>query len=521
MIATAPSTGIEIDNIGPIEHLSLAAAPGTITVLRANNGKGKSTALDAIAALTRGGSKLESRDGTVGGTASGFGVTIKVGRGGSNRRTGELEVVAVEDKLSIADFVDPPVKEPVAADARRLKALVSLVGLVARPELFHEIAGGKEEFDLIVRPETLKATDPIALAEGIKRDLEAASRIQNTMAERLFGEMQSKLAAVEGLDLTAECDGDMLQFLLERALNELSKLQQRKVDADSEQERRRQAQRSLDEATQSHTGLTVPEARRAVEAAEAARDAARGAVESQQSALEVIRDQLREAEILLSQRKGVFFGLEADVQTAKQAVANSERHNVTLATWQQTLADHAVATAPTEAELTGARCAVGLARLANENGVLIRAAKQRQAEAAQLDEERKQAVKRCESLRNAAQSVLDVLAGGVKALVPGLVIDNEFRIRVPHAIRGECYYADLSHGERWKLALNIAVAAFDRKGERGVLAIPQEAWEALDGINRRVIADHVAETDLIVFTAESIKSVNDPAANRLSVEVLA
>ncbi len=448
MIATAPSTGIEIDNIGPIEHLSLAAAPGTITVLRANNGKGKTTALDAIAALTRGGSKLESRDGTVGGTASGFGVTIKVGRGGSNRRTGELEVVAVEDKLSIADFVDPPVKEAVAADARRLKALVSLVGLVAQPELFHEIAGGKEAFDSIVRPETLKATDPIALAEGIKRDLEAASRIQNTKAERLFGEMQAKVAAVDGLDLTAECDGDVLQFLLERSLSEMSKMQQRKADADSEQERRKQAQQSLDAASSNHTGLTVQEAQRAVESAESARDAARRSVEGQQSAVDVIRDQWRDAELLLSQRRGDLQSSESAVLMAKRAVADAERHNVTIATWQQTLADHAVATAPTEAEIDHAARVVKVARLANETGVLIRAAKQRQAEAAQLDEERKLAVKRCESLRDAAKSVLDVLAGGVKSLVPGLVIDNEFRIRVPHAIRGECYYADLSHGER-------------------------------------------------------------------------
>ena len=142
--AVADEPGVVINNIGPIEHLELAAKPGTITVLRGNNGRGKSTALDAISALTRGGTGLESRDGTVGGTASGFGVQIKVGRGGANRRTGDLIVTAVEDRLSIADFVDPPVKDPVAADSRRLKALVGLVGLVAKPEMFHELVGGPE-----------------------------------------------------------------------------------------------------------------------------------------------------------------------------------------------------------------------------------------------------------------------------------------------------------------------------------------------------------------------------------------
>ena len=529
MIATANETkrrlpssqpGITIENIGPIEHLELDAKPGTITVLRGQNGKGKSTALDAISALTRGNGGLESRDGTVGGQASGFGVSIKVGRGGQNRRTGELEVVAVEDKLSIADFVDPPVKDPVAADSRRLKALVSLVGLVAQPDLFHAICGGKEQFDSLVKPETLKSTDPIELAERIKRDLEAASRIATTRAERLFGEMQAKHASIDGLDLKAEHNGDVLQRQYDAALSALSALEERQRSAASIVTRRQQAQVSLDNAAASYNGPTVQQARAAVDQAIAAKETAWNAVQQQQAVVDQIKQQLQAAEITLNDKQAEWMSRGKDISAARDTLVSCERHNMTIATWQQTLEEDAVTNAPTGEAIEHARGVVKVARLANETGVLIRSGLQRQAEAESLDAERKAAVKQSESLREAAKSVLDVLAAGVKSLVPGLVIDNQFRIRVPHAVRTECYYSELSHGERWKLALDIAVAAFTRKGEPGVLAIPQEAWEGLDGRNRRLIADHVAETDLIVFTAEAERSLGENA-NALSVEVLA
>ncbi len=513
--------GIVIDNIGPIEHLELDAKPGTITVLRANNGSGKSTALDAIAALTRGEGKLESRDGTVGGYAEGFGVSIKVGRGGQNRRTGDLEVVAVEDRLGIADFVDPPVKDPVAADARRLKALISLVGLTADPTIFHSLAGGAEQFAEIVKPDSLKTSDPVELAERIKRDFEAASRIQNTKAERLFGEMKAKLAANEGIDIAEECDAQALQTALEQALTEYAAKKQQRLDADTEQQRRDEARKRLEESQTSYKGPTVEEARQAVEAAERLRDAALAAVDSASAVVQSIREQLNAAELKLSEAKAHHASCGSDVLRAKQAVSEAERHNVTVATWQKTLADDAIATAPTEAELNIAKARVDDARERNERGVLIRDAIKRKAEAAKLDEERNEAVKRSESLREAARSVLDVLASGVKSLVPGIILDNTFRIVVPHPVRTTCFYAELSHGERWKLALDIAVAAFQRKGERGVLAIPQEAWEALDGVNRKVVAEHVAKTDLIVFTAEAERDAAAIDANKLKVEVVA
>ena len=43
-----------------------------------------------------------------------------------------------------------------------------------------------------------------------------------------------------------------------------------------------------------------------------------------------------------------------------------------------------------------------------------------------------------------------------------------------HEARSATFYADLSSGERWRIALDIAIQAV---GTGGLLVIPQEAWE--------------------------------------------
>ena len=505
MIAKAKkSEPVVLDNIGPIEHLELDAKPGTITVLRGLNGRGKTTALEAIDALTRGNGKLESRDGTVGGTAVGFGVQIKVGRGGANRRTGDLVVTAVEDKLSIADFVEPNLKDPVAADGRRLKALVALAGLTADPTMFESLCETPEEFRSVVKPESLEATDPVDMASRVKRDFEAASRLQTTKAERLFGEIKAKLAAIEGLNLVAEHDREVLQRRLEMAIAAQSALNERLQLAGRAALQRQQAESSLKNLVDGYTGPSLEDAAKAEQEALDERDCQQRLVEKAEDDLREFKADLQDANSRLSL-----------AIAAKKAAAERESSIEKIKTILE------VATAnepPSDAVLLDADHAVQAAQRQSEDGVLIRAAIARKNEAEALEASRVSAVKAAQSLRDAAVSTLDVLAAGVKSLVPGLKLDGQLRIVVPHHKRGECFYSDLSHGERWRLALDLAVSAFERKGQRGVLAIPQEAWEGLDAVNRKIIADHVATTDLIVFTAESNKELDDEGD--LSVAVI-
>lgn len=505
---------LTIDNIGPIEHLELDARPGTITVLRGMNGEGKSTVLETVDAITRGAGKLSSRDGTTGGKATGFGVTIKVGRGGANRRTGDLVVTAIEDRLSIADFVEPNLKDPYAADGRRLKALVSLAGVDADQSIYHELAGGAQAFAEFVKPQSLEATDPITLAENIKRDFEAQSRLARTRAERLFGEITAKRKANEGLNLQAESSEAALQKGLELWLAESAALNERMRLAAADRERREQAQRAL--ASAAAIELTR------LEQAEAQAVAEVDATEQERCELKLEIDELRQklnaAEDKLQGLNKTLVAQKCAVDSARSATNSARQQAEQVEEWRAFLDSPAIA-APATSVMDAAADEVQKAREAYSQGVLIRAALKREQEAELLEADRKAAVEQADRLRDGAKSVLEALAGQVKGLVPGLKLDPELRIIVPHQKRGECFYSDLSHGERWTMALDIAVAAFQRKGQPGVMAIPQEAWEGLDGRNRKLIAEHVAKKDLIVFTAEAERSIGHGSG--IEVDVLA
>ena len=114
---------VEIENVGPVEHLSLPIpVGGGIVVLKGRNGRGKTKAREAVDKLTSGRGAVSVRDGALRGQVSGFGATLKVAR--SATRSGVLEVESLDGKLSVADLVSPPVKEAAAADARRVKTLV-------------------------------------------------------------------------------------------------------------------------------------------------------------------------------------------------------------------------------------------------------------------------------------------------------------------------------------------------------------------------------------------------------------
>jgi L-lactate utilization protein LutC len=58
-------------------------------------------------------------------------------------------------------------------------------------------------------------------------------------------------------------------------------------------------------------------------------------------------------------------------------------------------------------------------------------------------------------------------------------------------------------GERWRIALEIVIAAV---GEGGLLVIPQEAWEGLDPQNREAIAQQAKSARVVILTAECADS---------------
>ncbi|MCX7671668.1 MAG: ATP-binding protein, partial [Anaerolineae bacterium] len=179
---------IQIENVGPIERLSIPLPEAGVVVLRGRNGCGKSHALDAVDALVTGRGRPPCRDGATKGRVAGCGVTLTIGR--SQRRSGEAEVQSLEGRLDITQLVEPPIQDPEAADVRRIKALIQLSGRSATVQDFAAMipdAAGLGLFD---------ADEPVALAGQIKRALEAEARRYEQAAEkeRVAAEVQQAQA---------------------------------------------------------------------------------------------------------------------------------------------------------------------------------------------------------------------------------------------------------------------------------------------------------------------------------------
>lgn len=496
--ATNPDALIILENIGPVERLELPARPGTITVLRGPNGSGKSTALRSIDAMTGTRSaKLSSRDGTVGGFAEGFGVTIKVARNGANRRLNDCLVAAVEDRLDIAQFVDPGLKDADAADLRRLKAMVNLVGAAVSLDSLYNLVGGREQFEAIVDLKSITSTDPIEVCDRVKRDFETAARAQTSQAEQAHAAAVAKLAENDGIDLDAPHDSEQLRAVQSRAIERRAEMTTARSAWLAQHKEAQLAATKLAEAQRAYTGQSLEDAGRSLEAGQARRDEQQKLVERLESELKSARQEL--------------VSIDREVTLCQQAVKAAKTHQDAIASWEWTVnAALALQEPCTEQELADAATAVSHAEAAVLLGGRVRDAIARREDALRRQRDAEQHRKRAELYRNAAQGTLDVLAESVKAASTRIRFSREFRLLVDHPQRGECFFADLSHGERWALALSMVLDVAKTRGVQAVLAIPQEAWEGLDAQNRRLIEETVSGTDLMVFTAEASDDLDAP-----------
>lgn len=497
---------LHVENIGPVKELNIPTTPGTIVVLEAPNGAGKSTVIDAVGAIAnRRSANLTSRDGTVGGFVEGFGVKITVGRNGANRRSGDSVVIGIEDKLNIADFVSPPVKDPAAADLRRTKALVQLTQTSPTLEQYYELVGGREHFDRLVADKSFESSDPVGTAERIKRALESAARVAQTSAETAHSSVVAKQKENEGIDLEAPHDEALLQAALEQAIKAESTLRQQQraaMDAVA-------SQALANEELQSNrrkvieNGLSVVTCQQKLQEANSDEAAALRQVTA-------LKESLAEAERVLT-------SMTHTRQMAEQQLKSAQDQEVTLRRCEEAVRLAVAVDCPTDDQIAEAITAVQAAREAMTTGVRVRDALRRKAEADVFEARAAEYRKTAEKLRTAAQRTMDVLSDVVKTISPRITINSSLRLVVTDHARGETYFDDLSAGERWRIAFDLAVEAFARRDERGLVAIPQEAWEGLDEDNRQAVIKAVEGTDLVVFAAQASR---DPGATGISVHVL-
>jgi len=454
---------ISIDHLGPIEHCDIPTVEGGgVVVLRGENGSGKTHALAGIEALATG-ERLPVQDGATRGAVEGWGMRITIGRRTTRRGALEVRLLEGEDPSLI---VDPRLKDPEVADAARLRALLRLVGAQPRIDTFAPIVSAIGDVHEIARPETIKAADLPDMAARLKRDLEAAARLEEGRRQNHEGE-----AAAHADDREVslrEIDLDEIRAVRDQAVIALEREEARAAEARKSAANGASARAQLDAAEASYDGPTV--------------DAARTAVREADGVVDDLRHQLADAERHL------------DAQRAALRLATA--HASMVEQWRRSI-DEADVSEVDDEHLEQLRGEAAAARSEHEDSVLLaqRQAGRRAHDAAAAKAAEAEA--RAGLLRDAAMATETVISEAFAAVAPEGMVYHGARLWTQTS-RGRTLFAELSDGERWSTAIGIAC----RVGCQ-VLVVPQHAYEALDPANRDAMRAAAQEHGVTVYTAEA------------------
>ena len=178
---------VNVADVGPIRKISIPIVPGEITLLTGYNGSGKSTAMAAVrTGVTGKNAGVTPRDGRPAGTVSVPGCTIRVGARVSKRGKPEGSYAIIEDGGGLGRLIDPGIKDPIAADRRRLEAILTATGTEYDEQAVEDFLGDDvhQEY-LLSRPAKTKSI------------VEAAAELKKFLQEK----------AREYEDAVSECNG--------------------------------------------------------------------------------------------------------------------------------------------------------------------------------------------------------------------------------------------------------------------------------------------------------------------------
>ncbi len=491
---------IEVRDVGPVERLRFTLPEnGGLVVLSGDNGAGKSTTLNAVGAALGQKNRLSKRDNTAGGSVKACGITIRVGE--QMRRAGELTVASLEDRLSIADLVDPGIADPAAADRRRLKALLTIRGDSTDADSWYDLLpGGEAEFKAIIPPEVIEETDLVVQAEGIKRAIEAKAREAEDAADNARRDAAAKREAAADVDVSQSDDDADLQAQLEAAIKAESVIRLKIDSAAAAKTERAEAEPKLAQAVAAYKGPTAAHAREELSRVQQAKSNA--------------DEQVARLERELESAKNLASQLARDVESATTVLQSAEAHEQLVASCQEILQAAEPKNVPTDADLEAAKQRTAEIRQAIANVGIVKRAKGQLAEAEELDATAKQHTDRATQLREAARGTDQILTDLIRDSGGDFIIGEDdkgrMRICVDHPQRGVIPFSECSPGEKWGYALPVAIAAV---GPGGMFTIPQEAFEALSPRNRQRIIDRLVGSGVTAITAL-------PADGDLRVDVL-
>jgi hypothetical protein len=480
---------IVAENLGPISSLEFSLEAPGVTVLVAPNGSGKTILLDSIQAAARGEGKLPLRDRTRKGKLEAFGACITIG--GTCRHTGAFEVTNLEGRFDLDGLVDPRLKNPIAADRARIKALVSLTGVEASVNLFrsHEAFA---DFDSVVTAESLATDDLIEMATKVKADYDNAALSRERLAERENGQALA-LVPPSDLDLDEESDPVILQAAYDEARDEVTRLaEQAKLAAKG----REAAEKS--KALLNELGADELQKQRADLMADM--KACNEAMATNSVSILELQMKIKELQAENSNNLRVIEDGSIQIITIDRQLSLVEEAKRVIATAVVDMPDEDII-AETNAELERATRAVEL-------GVKIRSANADAAKSQQHRTAAKLAREKADKYRDAGKATDEVLSSCIKCPQLRVESDGKSARLVTDTDRGKSInYHELSDGEKWSLAIDIGA---DQVGEGGLLTVSQIGWEGIDADHRSLIHKKGVERGVYILTLEASRVKGAP-----------
>ena len=481
------SAELKVKNIGPVEELE-ASLPegGAITMLVGPNDSGKTVVLESVGKCCGGSQTVTKREGSLHGEMSVFGTTLKVT--GRPRLLGDLTVDTIEGKFDISDLIDPSVKDPAKADAVRIKAMLAIKDAGVSIDALKAVVG--EKFASLI---TTKVTQADNLPDGVailKRGLQEAARDSETEATNLTGQATAKRATADGVDMDAESDASTLQESLESAIRHNATVKQQIVSAREAKQTRLDTQATLNAALSAHEGPTV-------EAAVAAVTSAGTVLDNAQDRLAAAKKQLSIAETDTAECKRLY-----DTAVDRRTVA--VEHDANIGLLRSAIADAGKLPDPGEAAVEAATKAVDAARIASDEGVRIRDAKQATTEAETCITHAETHTKEAKQLRDRAGELDKVLTDAIQSKNIFAVTDSKGNTRLATNVpqRGQVYFHERSRGTRASMAVDEAIGSMEA-GKRSLILLRQDLWEGLDEDNRASLDSHCRERGVNILTAEA------------------
>lgn len=524
---------VVIENRGPVERLEIPLPEGGgVVVLEGACGAGKSTAIESLAGL--GGAPIDAnvRDGTIGGVIRGPGAVIELSRttGKRPKLVGRLRWKMLDTAIDPSVLVHPGLVDKELADEARAKMLCALAGVRADRAPFERLHPLVAE--VVSEGDAQAARSMPSFAGQIKRALHKRALEIEERAKALRAKAAGMAINAGSLDLDAPHDEATLaqaSAAAERALahaeGEASAATKRAAAWQATKNRLDEAVAKGGTSAIAAAEASIAEGEGAVERALAKENDAVRVLAEKDAALIGLERQLEELKLQIERARrdrvwtlgeveaaqGARVEAERALRVRREDLARAKASDEALGELRLAVEAGAGDPGPSPERLAELRAARDAAARAIAEGARIRDAREKRAAAEEATRRAQAEEDAAEAIREAARATDDVVSELVARVAPSGLKMRGGRIFTT-TDRGEELFDDLSEGERWTIAID---ASIESVAPNGILALAQEAWQALDPERKRYTRERAKSRNVVVVTAEATNG------GELRAEVLA